>query len=338
MSRAGDKDHSERGASVAQLVDARRRRSPPGNVSPASPQEAPPTEGEPSAGTHLITNTDIGSDGELLPGGLADDVLDQVLARSSVPPAPERGSPSPPSSRDQPLDGAAVLDREYDDVQDQIERHHERGQPRRLRSAPRGSADLAPAQRQRSSRRPLRSQPGASSQRVRSGRRRLALVVTAALALGAAAVVVGAVTDSGPGRHTSSARQLTAAINVHGAATIARVVASATTLVADITSAKNAQATADRHARARAKAAARARTARTRRRRHPTLVRVRATVPASRSAATSTPTQSTIPSGSPSTSSATGSGGTGSSSGSTSLPAGPTGIGSAGSNCNPKCS
>src|SRR5450755_1207524 len=90
MARMGDEDEVGRGASVAQLSDAARRRSERAS-SPDHDDAAPP---DPSAGIELITNVRAEDhDGHV--EALVDDVLDRALARHpDAPDAALRGLPA----------------------------------------------------------------------------------------------------------------------------------------------------------------------------------------------------------------------------------------------------
>jgi hypothetical protein len=202
-----------------------------------------------------------------------------------------------------------------------------------------------------------------------SPRRRVGQRALAVFALGlAAAAVIAALNifsgDNTPPTHTvaaarSASQRPSAATGPLAPVVIAHVAATVTTTVgADVKAAEKAKALAasratsrkQAKARARARAAARTREARARKQ-HRAAARARAVREASSAtpavAVSTAPTQPTYSPSALSTGSSTGSSDspssstparTGGSSSSSSLPAGPTGIGSTGSNCNPKCS
>ena len=354
MARAGDKDEAGPGASVAQLSDAASR--PTKGVPRRRPRKRPdpPPQPDPNAGTGLISNLDAGEPDEHIEG-TADDKLDQVLARQrsspdrtprvvSVPEAPER-DPLPAEGLDA-----------YRLVRDTLDHHHERHHPRVLATTtPRGSAELAADARRVASPRGPRSRgyPTTSSSRPRwVGRILVAVVGLAVIAVG----VVAATSSSNPRHHiaprpTTRAQLLTNSLispfNAIALHATSAMIAIATEVKSAEAARAAAQARAKEKARARgslrARSAAPAREARARRRREatPRTRTAQASSPAASVPSTSTRSDSsyTAPSSStgssPTSSSSTSStGGGGSSSG----PAGPTAVGSSGSNCDPKCS
>jgi hypothetical protein len=354
MARAGDKDEAGPGASVAQLSDAASRHTK--DVPRRRPRKRPdpPPQPDPNAGTGLISNLDAGEPDEPIEG-TADDKLDQVLARQrispdrkprvvSVPEAPER-DPQPDQGQDA-----------YQLVRDTLDHHHERRNPRQpATTTPRGSAELAADARRISSPRGPRSRggPTTSSSRPRWVGRILLAVVGLVVCV---VVVVAATSSSNPRHHsaprpTTRARSLTSsfispfnAIALHATSA---TIAIATEIKAAEASRAAAQARAKAKARAReslrARSAARARDARARRRREAT-ARTRTTpastpltsVPSTSTTSDSTYTAPSSSTGSSPTSSSSTSA-TGGGSGAT-APAGPTAVGSTGSNCDPKCS
>jgi len=343
MSQAGD--NHERGASVSRITDASGRRKRH-SAAPAAPH------GAPDAGTGLLSSMDLEPEGELGTTAPADDVLDQVLTPGIEPSARQSGivldaEPRPPAGP------------ELDDVQQQIDHLHERAQHTRTRSAARGSADLAPALPQGSPRR--HSQTESSTEATGAGGRRakrILPVVAVGVVIGLIGVTVGslgsdeAATKPAPVRGQHPIADASATIE-HALSAVTAPLRQAESAAA--LAAKKAKARAE--ARARARAVARARdVAAHRRRRAPaqeTATAPPATAPpatappatappAPTAAASSTGSEATYSTSPPqiayrTRSSDTG-GSSGGSGGSTSLPAGPTGIGSAGRNCNPKCS
>lgn len=143
MARMGDEDEVGRGASVAQLSDAARRRSE--RASDPGHDDVPPPP-DPSAGIELITNVRA-DEHDVRVEALADDVLDEALARQGG--APEAALQTSPARETPPVESATdPIDPGHDDhqhVREVLEHHHERRNPRELPTrTPRGSADLAP--------------------------------------------------------------------------------------------------------------------------------------------------------------------------------------------------
>jgi len=333
MSQAGDKH--ERGASVSRITDASGRRKRH-RAAPAPPP------GAPDAGTGLLSSMDLEPEGELGTAAPADDVLDQVLTPGIEPSARQSGivldaGPRPPAGF------------ELDDVQQQIDHLHERAQHTQTRSAARGSADLAPALPQGSPRR--HSQTESSTEATRAGglrTKRILLIVAVCVVIGLFGVTVGSLGSDEAATKPALARGQHS-IAVDASATIEHVLSAVTaSIAAPLREAESAAALAAKKAKARAEVRARARAAirardiaARRRRRAPTQTTATAP-PAPTAAASSTGSEPTYSTSPPQTSYRAPSSDTGSasagSSGSTSLPVGPTGIGSAGRNCNPKCS
>jgi hypothetical protein len=354
MARAGDKDEAGPGASVAQLSDAASRHTK--GVPRRRPRKRPdpPLQPDPNAGTGLISNLDAGEPDEPIEG-TADDKLDQVLARQRISPDRKPRVVSVPEApdRDPQVDQGQDA---YQLVRDTLDHHHERRDPRQpATTTPRGSAELAAdARRISSPRRPRsRGRPITSSSRPRWVGRTLVAVV------GLAVIVVGfvAATSSSNPRHHSALRptthaQLSTSSFLSPFDAIALHATSATIAIAtEVKSAEasraaahaRATAKAKAHAGARARSAKRTREARARRRREAT-ARTRtalASSPAASVPSTSTNSDSTYTSpsssagSSPTPSSSTGTTGGG---GGAAAPAGPTAVGSAGRNCDPKCS
>jgi hypothetical protein len=143
MARVGDKDEIGRGASVAQLSDAARRRSERAPI--PNHDDAPPVP-DPSAGIELITNVRADEHDDHV-AVLADDVLEQALARQQgAPDTPLRDLPDREAPGREPRTDPADPARDgHQGVREILEHHHERRNPRELSTmTPRGSADLAP--------------------------------------------------------------------------------------------------------------------------------------------------------------------------------------------------
>jgi len=348
MARTGDEDEVGRGASVAQLSDAARRRSE--RASNPDHDDVPGVP-DPSAGIELITNVRAEDhDGQV--EALADDVLDRALARP--PGAPEAALRDLPVR--EPPGGEPLTDRadpgqgDHQHVREILEHHHERRSPRELPTAPRGSADLDRPVRQTSAPRQWRSPAGAAG-RARP-RRRVAGTLAAVASVVAVVVVVGAEGSSTPKHHgtpadTPAATQRitspTSLIALHMTQATATIASQAKTAASAHTALEDKQkARARARAHARAKAAARARAARARRRQQAAEPTHASSIAGSTSAGSTGTTASEPvfhpPSSPTSPSSTSSSSGSVSESGSSAAPAGPTGIGSAGSNCNPQCS
>lgn len=284
---------------------------------------------------------DLEPEGELGAAAPADDVLDQLITRGVEPSARQSGTvldaePPPPAGF------------ELDDVQRQIDHLHERAQHTRTRSAARGSADLGPALPQGSRRRsPTESSTGATG----AGALRVK-VVFAIVAVGVVIGLIGATAGS-LGSDKAATKSALARhqhpVVVDASAAVEHALSAVTaSIAAPLREAESAAALAAKKAKARAEARARARAAirardiAARRRRRAPAQTTGTAPPAPTAAASSTGSEPTYSTSRPQTSyrapsSDTGSASAGSSS-STSLPAGPTGIGSAGRNCNPKCS
>jgi hypothetical protein len=355
MARAGDKDEAGPGAAVAQLSDAASRHTKGVPARRPRKRPDPPPQPDPNAGTGLISNLDAGEPDEIV-GGTADDKLDQVLARQqssldrkpralSVPEAPER-DPQPDQRQDA-----------YQLVRDTLDHHHERYHPRQLATTtPRGSAELAADARRVSSARRPRSRGGSATSSSRP--KWVGRVLVAVVGLLVIAVVAVAVTSSlSPKRHgavrpTTRAQTSTSSFITPFNAIALHATSATIAIATEVKSAEASRAAAEARARAKAKArrtlrarsTARARDARARRRREAT-ARTR-TTPAS-SALTSVPSTSTrsdstytAPSSSSTGSSPTSSSSTSATGGGSGAPApaGPTAVGSTGSNCDPKCS
>jgi hypothetical protein len=345
MARMGDEDEVGRGASVAQLSEAARRRSE--RASSPDHDDVPPPP-DPSAGIELITNVRA-EDHDDHVAALADDVLDRALARSpGAPDAALRGLPARETPGGEPrTDRADPGHDDHQHVREILEHHHERRSPSELSTTtPRGSADLAPPGRQTSAPRERRS-PVKLAGRTRP-RRRVAGTLAAVATVVTIVAVVGAEGSSTPKHHGTTAADTqastqritspTSLIAVHMTHVTATIASEAKTAASAHTAMEDkAKAQAKARARARAKAAERALVARARRRR---ATAARAPIAsATRSATPITTEQAYTPPASSTSSSSTGSSPrSGGGSGSSSAPAGPTGIGSAGSNCNPKCS
>jgi hypothetical protein len=352
MARAGDKDDVGPGAAVAQLSDAASRHTK--GVSGRRPRKRPdpPLQPDPNAGTGLISNLDAGEPDEPIEG-TADDKLDRVLARQrispdrkplvvSVPQAPER-DPQPDHGQDA-----------YQLVRDTLDHHHERRNTRQLATTtPRGSAELAAdARRISSPRRPTScGRPTTNSSRPRWVGR--ILVAVAGLVVITVGVVV-ATSSSDPRHHIAPRPTTRAQLSTSGFVSPFNAIAlhatsAMITIATEVKAAEASRAAAQARARAkarrtlRARSAARARDARARRRREAT-ARTRTTpastpltsVPSTSTTSDSTYTAPSISTGSSPTSSSSTSA-TGGGSGAP-APAGPTAVGSTGSNCDPKCS
>lgn len=347
MARMGDEDEVGRGASVAQLSDAARRRS---ERAPNPGHDDVPPAPDPSAGIDLITNVRA-DEHDTLVEALADDVLDEALAGQwGAPEAALRASPA----REGPEDESAPdpIDPDQDDhqhVREVLEHHHERRNPRELPTrTPRGSADLAPPVRRSSA-------PGERRPPVRApGRTRARRRVAGGLAAVIAIVIIAAEAGSSAAKHHGTPAAVTQA-TIQGVSSPTSVIASdmtrataaigvegKTAASAHAAMKTKEKARAEARARARSKAAERARAARVRRHqaaaaRAPASSTAGSTAAGSTGATTTEPVYN--PPSSPTSSSSTGStSASGGGSGSSSAPAGPTGIGSAGGSCNPKCS
>jgi hypothetical protein len=349
MARTGDEDEVGRGAAVAQLSDAARRRSERASIPDHDDVTPSP---DPSAGIELITNVRA-EDHDAHVEALADDALDRALARPpGAPEATLRALPDRETPRGEPLtDRADPGQDDHQHVREILEHHHERRSPSELPTAPRGSADLDRPVRQTSPPRQWRSPAGAAG-RARP-RRRVAGTLAAVASVVAVVVVVGAEGSSTPKHHGTPATDTPAAtqritsptslIALHMTQATATIASEAKTAASAHTALEDKQkARAKARAHARAKAAARASSARARQRQQAAEPTHASSTAGSKSAG-STGTTATEPvfhpPSSPTSPSSTGaSSGRGGESGSLSAPAGPTGIGSAGSNCNPQCS
>jgi hypothetical protein len=339
MSNVGENnDHAGNGATVSDIADGLKRRRRSGDRGSARSSASEPAD--PDAGTGLLPNLDLGFDGELLVAKPVDDVLDDILGRHM-----------PPSARDADLSPAAGLERldvvsgpresipAYDEVQAQIERHHQRHQPARIEASPRGSADLAA----RIGRRPQRRHAAFA------GKPSLRRIVAIGL-ISVGVAIVGLVLATRGGKTAGAATlrgQSLVTIGNPFERTLGVVGTSASAIAAAAERADRIAARAQTRARGRARVARRDRpAARLKKRRSNARVEATSVVttpPASSTVATSTvPAYSTgsTPISSPAPVTDTPSSKPrDSSSGSASQPAGPTGVGSTGgSNCNPKCS
>lgn len=350
MARMGDEDEVGRGASVAQLSDAARRRS---ERAPNPGRGDVPPAPDPSAGIDLITNVRA-DEHDAHVEALVDDVLDEALAGQwGAPEAALRASPAREGPEDEsatdPIDPGQG---DHQHVREVLEHHHERRNPRELPTrTPRGSADLAPPVRRSSApreRRPLVKAAG----RTRT-RRRVAGGLAAVIAI-VGIVVIAAEAGSSAAKHHGTPAAVTQA-TIQGVSSPSSVIASdmtrataaigvegKTAASAHAAMKTKEKARAEARARARSKAAERARAARVRRHqaaaaRAPASSTAGSTAAGSTGATTTEPAYNppSSPTSSTSTASTSGSGG---GSGSSSAPAGPTGIGSAGGSCNPKCS
>jgi hypothetical protein len=349
MTRAGDDDEIGYGASVAYLSDAARRRAERGDPSPDDAAPAP----DPDAGIELITSLDAGEDDV---EESVDDALERALARRHGAPDAAPGVLPVPETREREsrVDPAGPREGEQRGVREALEHHHERRDPRAPATiTPRGSADLPPRAPQPStssdSRSPVKTlRPARLRWRVAGSLAAVVLLVVI--------VAIGLVVSSSTARHhrapaavTRAAMQnvatpisLIALKSREATATIDAEAETAVSAHAAIQANARTKARAKARARARAKAARRARAAAARRRRAAAQRAHAASTPGP-AAAVSTPTSatdpvSTTPTSSTSSASTDSSSASGGGSGSSSAPPGPTAIGSAGSNCNPKCS
>jgi uncharacterized membrane protein YgcG len=339
MARLGDEDEVGRGASVAQLSDAVRRRSERASR-PDHDDDVPVPD--PSAGIELITNVRA-DDQEDDVDVLADDVLDRALARrQDSPDAVVGGLPTREA-----LEGEAPNDRAdpgrdaQQAVREVLEHHHERQNPReRSTVTPRGSADLAPPLRKTASPREPRSRLKAT--RTTPPRWVAGILAAVATVVVIVAVVRAEASSSTAQRHGTPAAAQASTQSVTGQTSLVALDVTHVSAAIGAEGRTAASAHMAKEARARARAAERARAARARRRRQAAL-RTHASSTAGSTAAASTVDTTTAPvyttPASSARSSSTGSSSdSGGGSRSSSAPAGPTGIGSAGGNCDPKCS
>lgn len=349
MTRAGDEDEIGYGASVAYLSDAARRRAERGDPSADDVAPAP----DPDAGIELITSLDAGADDV---EESADDVLERALARRHgapqvlpVPEARERESPA-----------AGSHEGDQRGVREALEHHHERLDPPTRRAiTARGSADL-PARAGHSSApaKPQSSNTASRLTRPRSRPHRLAAGSLAAVVLLVVIVAICIEVSSLPAKHHHAPAAVTRVSTQNVASPISLIALksrqASAAIGAEAESAASAHAAIEAKSKARVEARARARaqaaTQRARaaaaRRRQGAAQRAHAASTAGPAAVVSAQTTatdqvSTTPASSAGASSTGSSSSTPSdtgASGGSSAPAGPTAIGSTGSNCNPKCS
>jgi colicin import membrane protein len=347
MARTGDEDEVGYGASVAYLSDAARRRAERGDP---SPDDAAPTP-DPDAGIELITSLDAGED-EVEES--ADDALERALGRRHGAPDVAPGVLPVPETREREsrVDPAGPHEGEQRGVREALEHHHERRDSRAPATiTPRGSADLPPRARRSSA----PSRPRSSNTASRPRPRHLVAGSLAVVSLIVIAIGVEAGSSTATRHRAAAAVTRVSTQNVASPISLIALELKRTSVAigaegeiaasAHAAIEAKAKARVEARARARAQAAQRARAGAARRRRaaaqhaHAASTAGPAAVVSTQTTATdqvsTTPASSASPS---STGSSSNTPSVAGASGSSTAPAGPTAIGSAGSNCNPKCS
>jgi hypothetical protein len=303
-------------AGVAFLDDARKRRKRSQVASPGPPPSATLLEQQdPGLGAEDSSGYAVDLAAELLdpqpeaPGGGADAILAQHEAAAET-----RTSPRVADER---LDDAPA-----DEILLALEAHHRRAEPHQHHLAPRGSADLDAQQAQRPLAKPATARP--KFKRPRPSR---PLLASGALAAALVAITIGGTSPSASrtADHLAPSTPSTAAAPL----------AAANFPVHRLLAATHRQAASDAHANKGAQRRTRRSNALAPRHSHTGGAASSSGTPAltaSSAAVNNTPTSAPSYTATPAASNSQ------PTSGSSPQPAGPAGAGTAGGNCNPKCS